>query len=1547
MTSVWKRLQRVGKKASKFQFAASFQELMIECTNKWQPDKLRVVWIRRSRRHSTKLHSWQPGIQNPYRGLVIWQVPESLDVSVTLFKEPTAEEFEDKDWTFVIENETKGRRKVLASVDVNMKKYASATSAQYDITLKLKPMSVKVVEATLKLNLSCVFLKEGKATDEDMQSLASLMSMKQSDIGNLDDFVDSDDEAGEERRGSFGTGHAAHVSASALSTARIHDLAWRPAIQSGPTVMDCKTSSGISSTTSAPFHPPLPEPPHPSVPSSLLQTHTRPPSTNQQARPSPYAYSLPAFTRAHPPALPKIFQPGAGSGISPRRPHSFHSDSCPAEGSEAPFFSTCTSPEALSTSSVSATPSDQSLHPPFFSGASQTACPTIWRAQSVPSVSSVSSSSSAPPTSFPILLPPPPVPHPKSLPTSAGGLGSALTRPTSLPSAPETAPWQSEWRPPKCQAPLAQKDLSPKFLHLSANDPREPAVLPKKQRIEMPSSSSLPIDQSLEKKPQGGYGFVPSSRPQATPVVEPSLPPLRPSSALILSGPPPPPPPHTSQTVIVSPSDQDTEFKRQLSTLSEEDKQCTTPTTPDPRAPTSRMTETSRASDRKRDLHSGVEVLKTTPGPPNMVSLQPSCPVVAGAAEPQSQTPIINAEQMLEKHPTNRTILWEELPEVFPMFPGAAMMLNTEDELKTKTETGMTDLLPICPAVSGIFEFSATAEKMNECPLDSQSTRNKPPKNKGILTSDCAHLKEEAGFVKQTVDKTSSHPSAQCMPYYVKTEIENKLSSFMLTCPSRTNIVGMPSKLPVKEKHSLIEHKPIWEKQSKVKGIFPGCAFLEDGMNKKEMVLLVPSCPREARTLGFPSLSHYSFLFRGQSMVDMHPCCPHVSSIPGVLSISGANNRSWISQQKPLIDRKIKTGLVVMAVSTKVNHESDMMSLLSSCPKTSCVEGFPSLMKYQLNKSWAPDYQPVGETLPKINIATIEDRPHNEEMKAMSVGQTSTKETQVHGFPSDLPPTVICKGSSSINLLQSCPAISFIAGFPSIQKADSKDWNIIHHPLWEKPFKKESVLILKNNGIHKDMTGIVPLAQSCPSKSSIFGFPSVPKPRMSYGIDMTNMISLSCSMSKESQILGFPSSHNSKEWKISKEPLFEPRMKVKQVSLTDIYERDERAIKTMISLVPSCPKAARMPGFPSNPNPLSVYCATDIISLSKLCPQVSRIPGIPSVVGNMSLTWVTEKGSLLKRLPTKGVIFDTSNDNKKIMKNMISLVPSCPKAARMPGFPSHPNPLNVYCVPDIISLSTLCPQVSRIPGIPSVVGNMSLTWVTEKGSLLKRLPTKGVIFDTSNYNEKEMKNMISLVPSCPKAARIPGFPSHPNPLNVYCVPDIISLSTLCPQVSRIPGIPSVVGNMSLTWVTEKGSLLKRLPTKGVIFDTSNDNKKIMKNMVSLVPSCPKAARMPGFPSHPNPPSVYCVPDIISLSTLCPQVSRIPGIPSVVGNMSLTWVTEKGSLLKRLPTKGVIFDTSNDNKKIMKNMVSLVPSCPKAARMLGFPSHPNPQVCIAY
>ncbi|XP_032138729.1 EH domain-binding protein 1-like protein 1 isoform X2 [Sapajus apella] len=194
MTSVWKRLQRVGKRAAKFQFVACYHELVLECTKKWQPDKLVVVWTRRNRRICSKAHSWQPGIQNPYRGTVVWMVPENVDISVTLYRDPHVDQYEAKEWTFIIENESKGQRKVLATAEVDLARHAGPVPAQVPLKLRLKPKSVKVVHAELSLTLSGVLLREGRATDDDMQSLASLMSVKPSDVGNLDDFAESDED---------------------------------------------------------------------------------------------------------------------------------------------------------------------------------------------------------------------------------------------------------------------------------------------------------------------------------------------------------------------------------------------------------------------------------------------------------------------------------------------------------------------------------------------------------------------------------------------------------------------------------------------------------------------------------------------------------------------------------------------------------------------------------------------------------------------------------------------------------------------------------------------------------------------------------------------------------------------------------------------------------------------------------------------------------------------------------------------------------------------------------------------------------------------------------------------------------------------------------------------------------------------------------------------------------------------------------------------------------------------------------------------------------
>ncbi|XP_064220805.1 EH domain-binding protein 1-like protein 1 isoform X1 [Aotus nancymaae] len=220
MTSVWKRLQRVGKRAAKFQFVACYHELVLECTKKWQPDKLVVVWTRRNRRICSKAHSWQPGIQNPYRGTVVWMVPENVDVSVTLYRDPHVDQYEAKEWTFIIENESKGQRKVLATAEVDLARHAGPVPAQVPLRLRLKPKSVKVVQAELSLTLSGVLLREGRATDDDMQSLASLMSVKPSDVGNLDDFAESDEDE-------------AHGPGAPEARARVPQPGWGGALRPG------------------------------------------------------------------------------------------------------------------------------------------------------------------------------------------------------------------------------------------------------------------------------------------------------------------------------------------------------------------------------------------------------------------------------------------------------------------------------------------------------------------------------------------------------------------------------------------------------------------------------------------------------------------------------------------------------------------------------------------------------------------------------------------------------------------------------------------------------------------------------------------------------------------------------------------------------------------------------------------------------------------------------------------------------------------------------------------------------------------------------------------------------------------------------------------------------------------------------------------------------------------------------------------------------------------------------------------------------------------
>ena len=43
-------------------------------------------------------------MKNPLKGLVVWTVPENKEASITLFGDPRSHDFEDKMWTFFVED---------------------------------------------------------------------------------------------------------------------------------------------------------------------------------------------------------------------------------------------------------------------------------------------------------------------------------------------------------------------------------------------------------------------------------------------------------------------------------------------------------------------------------------------------------------------------------------------------------------------------------------------------------------------------------------------------------------------------------------------------------------------------------------------------------------------------------------------------------------------------------------------------------------------------------------------------------------------------------------------------------------------------------------------------------------------------------------------------------------------------------------------------------------------------------------------------------------------------------------------------------------------------------------------------------------------------------------------------------------------------------------------------------------------------------------------------------------------------------------------------
>uniref|UniRef100_A0A3Q2PKZ3 EH domain-binding protein 1-like n=1 Tax=Fundulus heteroclitus TaxID=8078 RepID=A0A3Q2PKZ3_FUNHE len=1118
MTSVWKRLQRVGKKASKFQFVASFQELVVECTEKWQPDKLRVMWIRRSRRHSTKLHSWQPGIKNPYRGMVIWQVPESLHITVTLFKEPGADEFEDKDWTFIIENETKGQRKVLASADVNMKKYATAASAQYDITLKLKPLSVKVVEATLILNLSCIFLKEGKATDEDMQSLASLMSMKQSDIGNLDDFNDSDEEAGEERRASFGTGQSVHVTAPASSCVSAQDLTGRPEGESGPTVnfrMDGKKSSGISSILVVTCHGPLVEPQGPSSPPLFPQTHKQRQSPTQQGQPSTYASSMPAFTHALPPTLPKIFQSTSRAAL--RRPHSFHSDA--SDGLVGLSFSTLVPSKARSTSSLSSSPSDPSPHLPAFPDSSQ----TEFKRQ----LSTLNEEESQ----------------------GSASVEASLRTDTSIAleqkkHAPASAGPRAQRDAAKGDTVVKESDTSEvtmeKSGHLSAREPNNLYSIE-----QMCCDAVEPACARCSEYGDNNMVLQPSPSPFFTETGE-----LLSQTQRAVS-------PHQAQHSPAMGTMKWQELEVRTSKCPsnrEEPPSVTAQETP----VTKLIKETDRSSQtvsssmvlhsddyEKRKIEKGagmddqlpicqivekeLNILET---PSEEYGLQsqghvkqmedesslcpgtcyvPHCPRAESYSKHFTSLdtcsrmtnitgmPCISQSRDEKPGPVNQITISKK------QFQSREKRLQRASEQNEKHDKENVLQTQCCPRQAQIAGFPSVSQKSGKHRYSSKlskKTVTDEDKQSASQWEVLLNKKIETELFTVVVSPKEDRETEQTMasealkPSYIPnvqtTLTSNEYDTTILSCcPKNSPIEGIPSLV----NHNFSER---WFTKCKLFTISDPKVRTVTIIDRpcidlaiKGMTVLAPTCPKQACASGFPSALQRMVIYDGSSGVNLVPSCPSVSNVAGFPSVLKADSKDWEANHESLWEKLLKNKPLLLLQNSTVKKKVQSVCLLQSCPSKSLIPGFPSKAKP--------------------------------------------------------------RATSMVGLLSLCPKTSQIAGYPSFHSP--KLWIINKVPLFEPRIKDNHPLVIDIcDSDKRPMKEMVLLSPSCPRVSRIKGFPSVPNPKLEYYTP--NGVSLLPLCPVTSSIPGFPSleQQNKEDWAADISPL--------------IY-RSQRTVQFNSDLIPS------------------------------------------------------------------------------------------------------------------------------------------------------------------------------------------------------------------------------------------------------------------------------------------------------------------------------------------------------------------------------------------
>ncbi|XP_046707019.1 uncharacterized protein ehbp1l1a isoform X3 [Silurus meridionalis] len=309
-------------------------------------------------------------------------------------------------------------------------------------------------------------------------------------------------------------------------------------------------------------------------------------------------------------------------------------------------------------------------------------------------------------------------------------------------------------------------------------------------------------------------------------------------------------------------------------------------------------------------------------------------------------------------------------------------------------------------------------------------------------------------------------------------------------------------------------------------------------------------------------------------------------------------------------------------------------------------------------------------------------------------------------------------------------------------------------------------------------------------------------------------------------------------------------------------------MKGMFALAPTCPTLTVIPGFPFAPK---TKVSQSMVNLQPCIPKSSRIVGLQSREKTHTQLWLLEKKPLWEKLSkTESDILDQCYlsslfeklDHNYTLKKMAALVPTCPREAQSPGFPSIPyikvDQFYLQTEPDIISVLNSCPGVALVLGFPSVhsIDLAESSWKVLKNPIWAKPErnTKSIFLSSTTKHYDQCLRIILLAPTCPDKARIPGFPSVTK--LTYAMTALLSS---CSYESNLPGMPSRKDIPQDFSPVDRMSPLMHFgekPLKSKTLLVSNDFPTVEDKTVmsTLVYCCPRKARIPGFPSVPSKPS---------------------------------------------------------------------------------------------